>query len=257
MINNYTTPKRNIIAGMDDLRNALAHGTNARLIRARNEDCQHPIRIKKHDRDFKNYEFSIGYKATRQQILDDKNLDEFVKYLTLNYHNCYGTPEAVEHYYTTGELSDNNFKGMGRSHLVKVADTVKFFEEQNFESGWHVERAKELRKQYLDLNTINDPEARKTDSYWWDFYRYKHGSQWATKSIKHKLWAVEVLGNNQPKPQTPVLVYVLNWITYPLKFIPRKSVLRMPEYTNYTFRIGSVTNGLSVEFQIPKKFGFK
>jgi hypothetical protein len=76
-----------------------------------------------------------------------------------------------------------------------------------------------------------------------------------SKKFKHKVWVV-VLYYNYPKFKAPLMVHVLNFLAYPLKFIPEKSVLRMPEYTNYTFRIGGVMNGYSVEFQIPKKFSF-
>jgi hypothetical protein len=55
----------------------------------------------------------------------------------------------------------------------------------------------------------------------------------------------------------PVGVKILNVVMTPLKYIPKKSVLRMPEYKLVTFRVGDVINGLSIEFHIPKKFGFK
>lgn len=76
-----------------------------------------------------------------------------------------------------------------------------------------------------------------------------------SKKFKHKVWVV-VLYYNYPKVKVPFMVHVLNFLAYPLKFIPEKSVLRMEEYTNYTYRIGGVVHGYSVEFQIPKKFSF-
>ena len=76
-----------------------------------------------------------------------------------------------------------------------------------------------------------------------------------SKKFKHKVWVV-VLYYNYPKVKVPLMVHILNFLAYPLKFIPQKSVLRMDHYTNYTFRIGSVVHGYSVEFQIPKKFKF-
>ena len=77
-----------------------------------------------------------------------------------------------------------------------------------------------------------------------------------SKNFRRKLWVV-ILYYNHEKFETPRLVNILNVLAYPLKFIPKKSVLRMDEYTIYTFRIGSVINGYEVEFQIPKKFSFK
>jgi len=47
MINtNWTQPKRNMIAALNDLRSALAAGQRAKLIKINNEDCQHPIKVK-------------------------------------------------------------------------------------------------------------------------------------------------------------------------------------------------------------------
>lgn len=77
-----------------------------------------------------------------------------------------------------------------------------------------------------------------------------------TKKFKHKVWVV-VLYYNYPKVKVPIAVHVLNVLAYPLKFVPERSVLRMPEYTIYGFRIGSVVNGFEMEFHIPKKFSFK
>jgi hypothetical protein len=76
-----------------------------------------------------------------------------------------------------------------------------------------------------------------------------------SKKFKHKVWVVVLYYNHKPF-KAPFLVHVLNVLAYPLKFIPRRSVLQMDEYTNYTFRVGDVIHGYAVEFQIPKKFKF-
>lgn len=244
MNTNWSSPKTNIIAGLNDLRKALASGQNAVLVKARNEDCAYPIRVKKHDTDFRNYEFNVGYMQTRSEILRDKNMDDFHKYLTLNFKACHGTPDAINRYYESGCLSKDNFKGMGTCHLVKVEDMVRWL----LVTG-DTERAEMFKKQYLSDDMCND-------RHFWDFYRYKHGSQFAPKHFKTKLWVVELLGDNQPKAKTPVLVKIMNALMYPLKYIPRRSVLKMNDYTNYTFRIGDVVHGFAIEFQIPKKFSF-
>lgn len=240
---NWNSPKTNILAATLDLRKALIAGCNARLIRMRNEDCEHPIRVKHHDTDFRNYEFHVGYVRTRSDIIRDQSMSDFEKYLALNYKTCYGTHEAMQRYYTTGKLSADNLKGMGRPHLVKVEDLIMFYVLIN-----NKDLAEQYRRQYIDDDNIND-------SHWWDFYRYKYGSQFAPKIFKRKLWVVELLSKDKPK-SIPVAVKILNIVLYPLKYIPRRSVLRMDKYTNYTFRIGGVTNGLAIEFQIPKKFSF-
>jgi len=110
-----------------------------------------------------------------------------------------------------------------------------------------------FEKQYLSDDQCND-------KHWWDFYRYKHGSQFAPKRFRRKLWVVELLDRDEPRAELPAMhrisVAVLRALVYPLKYVPKRSVLRMPEYTNYTFRIGGVINGFAVEFQVPKRFGF-
>lgn len=244
MNTNWSSPTTNILAAMMLLRRALASGMNARLVKARNEDCAYPIKEKHVDEDFRNYEFRIGYQSTRQDIYNDTSMSEMEKYLSLEFKACFGTEEAVQHYYETGLLSPDNFKGMGRSHLVKIRDMIAFL----IATG-DTERAEMFKHQYFT-------EEGAQERHFYDFYRYKHGSPWAIKSFRRKLWVVELLGDDQPKAKIPVLVKILNVVLYPLKYIPRRSVLRMPEYTNYTFRVGDVTNGFAIEFQIPKKFSF-
>lgn len=248
MNTNWSSPKTNILAAMLDLRSALASGYNAKLIKARNEECQHPIRVKKEDKDFRNFEFSIGYGSSVNKIKADTTMSEFEKYLALNYINCYGTEEAVKRYYETGELSEDNFKGIGRSHLVKASDRIEFIEKNLYESGGDVQIAEMVKRQYLA------PEHLHDECHLFSFFRYKHGSEWSTKKFKRKLWVVTFTND---KPYVPFFIKVLNVILYPLKFIPKKSVLKMNNYKRVTYRIGDVTNGFSIEFHIPKKFSFK
>jgi hypothetical protein len=248
MNTNWSTPKTNIFAGINNLRLALAAGNNARLIRARNEDCAFPIRVRKHDTDFRNYEFQCGYMRTRSEILRDPAMTDFEKHLALNYKTCYGSREAMETYYTSGKLSPDNFKGMGVGHLVRVEDMIRFYVVIG-----NPELAEMFKAQYLGDEQCND-------KHFWDFYRYKHGSQFAPKRFRRKLWVVELLDRDEPRAELPAMhrisVAVLRALVYPLKYVPKRSVLRMPEYTNYTFRIGGVINGFAVEFQVPKRFGF-
>jgi hypothetical protein len=76
------------------------------------------------------------------------------------------------------------------------------------------------------------------------------------KEFKHRVWVV-VLYYNHKKYNTPILVNILNVLAYPLKYIPKRDVMCMSEYTLVTYKIGGVTNGYSVEFHIPRKFSFK
>jgi len=240
---NWSSPKTNIIAGMLDLRSALAAGKNAKLIRARNEECEHPIKEKLQDMDFRNYEFSIGYASSVNKIKEDPNRSDFEKQLSLNYVSCYGDPDAVKSYYETGILTKRNVRSMGVNHLVKVDDLIAFFKSINDS------RANIYERQYRAPEHVDDT------SHFFDFFRYKHGSQYAIKKFRRKLWVVQLQSDETVK--IPVLVRLLNFIMYPVKFIPQRSVLQMPEYRLVSYRVGAVTNGFKVEFQIPKKFDFK
>lgn len=254
MNTNWSSPKTNIIAGMNDLRCALASGTNARLVRARNEDCAYPITVenKKVTNDFRSYEFSYGTSSSINKIKADTSLSEFEKYLSLNYVSVFGSSEARDRYYETGKLSKDNFQNQGCSHLVHVDDYIKWLEVDNSESGGHVDRANMYRRQYRTT-------GYEDVCHFFDFYRLKQSEKSprrTTVKFRRKLWVVEMLGSDE-LAKVPVLVHVLNFVLYPLKYIPRKSVLQMKEYRVVTYRVGDVTNGLSIDIHIPKKFGFK
>ena len=243
---NWSTPKKNLIAGINELRKALASGSNARLIKMRNEDCNYPIKIKNSNENFRAYEFTTGFQRSKNEILADKSMSEFQKYLSLNYKTCYGTQEAVNKYYDTGFLSLDNFKGIGVSHLVAVKDLIFFHQlkdnKQFVNSYQHFINGDADEKQFFDNFRLKQEHSRFT-----------------IKSFKRKLWVIELLDDNISKlPWTHlVMVNILRALVYPFKFIPRRSVLRMDKYKVITYRIGDVVNGLSIEIHVPKKFSFK
>jgi hypothetical protein len=248
MNTNWSSPKRNIFAALLLLRSALASGQNARLIKLRNEDCAYPIKEKHVDEDWRNYEFSSGHLSTREDIYNNTSMSEMEKYLSLEFKTCYGTEEAVNRYYETGLLSPDNFKGMGRSHLVKVRDMITFLLATDDK-----DRAEMFKHQYFT-------EEGGRERHFYDFYRYKHGSPWAIKKFRRKLWVVELLGEDEQRARIPVALKIMNVILSPvffiMKWIPRRSVLKMDKYKVVTFRVGDVTNGLAVEFHIPRNFSF-
>jgi hypothetical protein len=245
MKTNWSSPKTNIFAGMNDLRKCLAAGHPARLVRARNEDCEFPIRVKDPDKDFRHYKHSIGYASSVNQIKNNSNLNEFEKHLSLNYISVFGSKEAADRYYATGEYGADNFKNMGYNHLVKVDDYIAYLKS----IGDH-QRVNMYERQY------RAPEHADDVCYFFDFFRYEAGCPYSIKKFKRKLWVVDML-DKEAKPRIPLLVYVLAVLVYPSKFIPRKSVLQMDKYRLVTYRVGAVTNGFSVEFHIPKRFSFK
>jgi len=251
---NWSSPQTNIFAGLLSLRSALAAGENAELIRMNNEDCAFPIQFKDDPKavDFRGYKFSIGYQSTYNKILEGKE-SPWNPELTLNYTSVFGTEEAMNHYYKTGELTADNLKNMGRNHLVKVDDLIAYYLKQPATDTWSHERAASLHAQYHDV-------ATRDKAFFYDFFTKEHGNEWQVRKFKHKLWVVNLLKKDEPR-ESPAALRILNALIEPLVFLmkwtPTKSVLRMKEYTNHTFRVGGVTNGFSVEIQIPKKFSFK
>ncbi len=250
MNTNWSSPKTNIFAGINDLRKCLAGGNKARLIRLENEKCAFPIRVKNEDKDFRNYKHSVGYGASVNSIKADKHLTEFEKHLSLNYVSVFGSKEAAERYYQTGVCDADNFKNMGFSHLVHVDDIIKHLKSIN-----DYQRANMYERQY------RAPEHGNDTVHFFDFFRYAHGSQYSVKEFKRKLWVVEMLGDKEEQPTIPLfqraMMSIITGLVYPLKYVPRKSVLQMPEYRVVTYRVGAVTNGFSIDIHIPKKFGFK
>ena len=242
MKTNWTTPKRNIFAALRDLRKALAAGRRAILMRIRNTDAEYPIKERNVSKDFRDFEFQHGYAASRDSINARTDLSDFEKHLALNYHTCYGTPEAREHYYKTGQLQPDNDKGVGTSHLVQVADLVTFLDGE----GQH-SRANMFRRQYLT-------PGYDSICHLYQFYRLKRDiDYWNIPDLK--VWAIVTLDADE-KASTGPLLLILNFVLKPLKYVPEKSVLDMGDYKNVTYRVGSVMNGLAVEFHIPKKFSF-
>lgn len=249
---NWTSPRTNIFAGLIALKGALQSSKDYRLIRMYNEDCEYPIKVKVSNTDFRSYKSTGASMYTMDEIQNSTYYTEFQKYLMLNYKGVFGTQEAIDHYYATGEVSADNFIGVGISHLVKVSDMVDFFVRLGKPSD--AERIKIFTKQYITKETANE-------KHFYENITLKNGfSETANKKFKRKLWVVASYGKDYVGEKggikLPFLIKTLNILAYPFRFIPSRSVLKMPEYTNYTFRIGGYTHGYAVEFQIPKKFKF-
>ena len=252
MSTSWSSPKRNVFAGINSLRGALAAGMNARLIRLYNEQCSYPIQTKNNITDFRAYESYVGLYKTRNEIEADDSMPEFEKHLTLNYKTCFGSARAAKRYYETGVLDRGNFKGVGRAHLVKVEDIIMFWAKQRTKADR--ERAQHFTNQYIEGGTGDT-------RHFFDHYRLtREHSRWVTTKFKRKLWVVETLKEDERIKLGWLMltsIGLLNAFTYPLKFIPKKSVLQMDKYKCVTYRIGDVINGVSIDFHIPKKFSFK
>ena len=248
----WTSPTANILIAANMLRKCLASGYKGRIIRILNEDCEHPILLDKNElsKDFREYDFSYGNLRTRAEIIADTSMSEFEKTLSLEYHVRFGTEEAVKQYYETGVLSDDNFIsiGVGKCHLVKVSDMIEFYM-----------KSEDIRD-HIYAKLFSHYTDEEDSVHFYDRFTLKSAQYRTPKHFNHKLYAVEMLDKDLPDVKTlspwyiRILMAIISIVVIPLKFIPEKSILRMPEYILYRFRIGSVTNVYSVEFQIPKKF---
>jgi len=251
-MSNYSSPKTNMFAAILDLRKCF----KAELVRKWNADCEYPLyNIPKDVTDFRKWTGSGAAMYTSEEIQNSTNYTDFEKHLMLNYHALYGTKESVDCYNKTGELSKGNILGVGKCHLVKVQDLVDFLIKQG--DSTDKERIDIFTKQYLTLET-----AEKRQFY--DHVKLITYRGRELKVFKHKLWVVNILGrHNDIIVQSPiprhvnVVMHIINVLVLSLKYIPTRSVLKMKEYTNITYRIGGITNGWSIEIHKPKKFGFK
>ena len=111
-------------------------------------------------------------------------------------------------------------------------------------------------------NFFNETEKRLTfardtsyDPQGYMFYKPKEGIPYYVPQVMPR--KVFVVHCNKNRKNVPVWVKGFAAITYPLRFIPKKGVRKMSKRTCYSLRIGSSSNGISLEFQIPKKFSLK
>ncbi len=97
----------------------------------------------------------------------------------------------------------------------------------------------------LSKDTSDDPQL---------YYYYKPIDGvpfWIQKELP-KLQFVFHCNKNRKNVPWWVKGFVL--VTFPIRFIPKKDVKKMSKRTCYSFRIGSMSNGISLEFHVPKKF---
>ena len=111
-------------------------------------------------------------------------------------------------------------------------------------------------------NFFNETEKRLTlskdtsyDPQLYSFYKPIDGVPfWIQKELPKFQF---VFHCNKNRKNVPWWVRGFSIVTYPLRFIPKKDIRKMSKHTCYSFRIGSLKNGISLEFYIPKKFSLK
>ena len=226
----WTEATLNPFKAVKGLVSCLQSGRNAWIERQENGKQDFPLVENNPDlSDISNWTSSGAYgcrdwEAEKKKIEADAKMHPTAKKLKLEYTTAFGTEKEYQKYLKTGKVK---FRGIGKCYFVKYEDLVKTRKEEG------TELSSDFRF-VLQVSPIP---------------RYK-------RVVKTKRKVYVVCWNND-KVSLPWWVKTINVLTYPLKFIPKRSVLRMKEYTNYTFRIGDVVNGYQIEIQIPKKFSFK
>lgn len=212
-----------------NLVSCLRSGHNAWIERQVNGEQSFPLTEANPDLyDINNWEvFSAhhvkDWAKEKERIEKDKKMHPMQKKLQLEYVRAFGTKEEYENYLKTGEAV---FSGIGKQYFVKYEDA----EKQRIKMGYQTDE-----KRTFVINVSPIPQWKRV--------------------VKTNRKVYVVCWNNE-KVNVPLWLKLWNALVYPLKFIPTRSLLRMDEYTLYTFRIGDVRHGYSIQFHIPKKFSF-
>jgi hypothetical protein len=228
---NWSEATLNPFKAFSNLVSCLRSGNNAWIEKQENGKQSYPLVEDNPDLSKMKYWkcdsqlFARDWENNQQEILDDDKLLPMAKTLMTEYTVLYGSQEEYDAYLQTGVAK---FNGIGKQFFVKYDDLLKIRKEEGIE---------------MDSSTRFYPMVSPIE-------RYK-------RVLKTKRKVYVIVMDYEDKKPLPIWLKIINVVTYPFRFIPKQSVLRMDDYTNYTFRIGDVCNGYSVEFQIPKKFSFK
>jgi hypothetical protein len=124
---NWTEATTNVSKAFMGLLHAIDSGYEAWLEIQDNGKQDYPVKIVNPtlDNPF-NWTSYIGVPRDFKAILDHKYINDTEKDLTVNWIDCFGTLEAIEHYQKTGELIDGAINSCGRSHPVRIKDANNY-----------------------------------------------------------------------------------------------------------------------------------
>lgn len=118
----------------------------------------------------------------------------------------------------------------------------------------------------LSLNYVTDKNCKpvkrsaklqkEKENTWIYFWKAKEGIKYHVPDPKINKVFIVCFNEKKSEVHTPTWLKIVNALISPLRFIPQYSNLDMGTYKCHTFRIGDVTNGFTIEFQMPKKFSF-
>lgn len=104
------------------------------------------------------------------------------------------------------------------------------------------------RRLTLSKDTADDPQ-------YYTFYKPKEGIPYQID--KPKECRLYFVCSNRKRKSLPLWAKMIRVVTYPAHLVPKKNVKKMSKRTCYSLRVGSTSNGISLEFHIPKKFSLK
>lgn len=228
-LTNWTEATRNPFKAISSLISCLQAGRNAWLELQENGNQEYPLREKliKESTDPCAWDcacqpFAQDWEERKEVILTSDSYSPMQKKFMTEYTSVFGSQEQYDNYLKTG---DADFRGIGRQYLIKYDDLARKRKEQGI--------ALSPKTRFYPMVSLKSRNKRPL--------------------IKGK---VLVVCYNNDKVKTPWWVSLINIVLYPFRFIPKRTVLRMPEYNVYTFRIGSVVNGFCIDIHLPKKFSF-
>ncbi|MDF2880206.1 MAG: hypothetical protein K0R54_763 [Clostridiaceae bacterium] len=123
----WTKATEDYTEAMVGLLSAIDAGKNAWIEIRKNGDQDIPIMISNPELDHpKNWTMFYGCRRNLKELENRSYINDMEKELTYNYTTCFGPEKAVDNYYATGQLTKDNFFGIGMCHAVKISDCIEY-----------------------------------------------------------------------------------------------------------------------------------
>ena len=214
----WNTPKKSLFKALIDFINCVSFGYECSLIRIDNEKCNPFIKRKNPIlNNINNWSSSYGTPENRKELEEKKYFNKIERELTLNYYYNF-----------------NNYLCCNGHNFIFLPGKTRGCPkcgEVNYKQSCKIKKRKKAESVFF-----------------YTHWKPKQGIPYYIPDNIGKVWVIKMENKK---------VNLITKILYLLKWIPRKSILNIGNCKNITFRIGSISNGYSVEIQIPKKFSFK
>jgi len=225
-VGRWSQATTNIFKAIRDLIQAMKHCPDSYLAYIPNAEAGFPNKITNPLLD-DPFNWTMNYGVQNPPGEDEIYINDTQKDLTLNWVASFGIKRSITRYRRYGILDKGLVKGMGTCFPLRKSD-------------------------FLKLRTDLEPDFNLWTTHWKPLDGIEY---WVPNPKVKRVYVVTNPGELDSCRQKPswaaiLLTLTLRWT----KYLPVKSVLRMPEYRNITFRWGDVTHGRSIEFHIPKVF---